>query len=120
MGVLGFAFVPFVEDYNIFEKSFKEEIERVNQSEGLRLNADTGRTDLMHCSSVPWISFTGIKHASNSVFKDSIPKLTFGKYYKKDGKVMLPVSVHAHHGLMDAIHVSQFLNKTEDLLTNRL
>ena len=50
------------------------------------------------------------------MFKDSIPKITFGKFYEKAGKTMLPISVHAHHGLMDAIHVSKFLNETEQLL----
>lgn len=118
-GSFGFAYAPFTNDFQEFSKGLKEEINRVNNSEGLRLNQDTGRIDLVHCSSVPWISFTGIKHASNSMFKDSIPKLTFGKFYNKDNKVMLPLSVHAHHGLMDAIHVSEFLKETEKLLMNK-
>ncbi len=115
-GSFAFAYAPFLDDFEGFIESFKKEIDAVNNSEGLRLSENTARIDLMHCSSVPWISFKGIKHASNSKFKDSIPKLTFGKYYQKDNKMILPISVHAHHGLMDAIHVSEFLNKTEELL----
>ena len=118
-GSFAFAYAPFNTDFELFSEGLKEEINRVNNSTGLRLSKDTGRIDLMHCSSVPWISFKGIKHASNSAFKDSIPKLTFGKFYNNGGKIMLPISVHAHHGLMDAIHVSEFLNKTEDLLMHR-
>lgn len=118
-GSFAFAYAPFSSHYNTFEASLKEEIENVNNSKGLMANEKTGRIDLMHCSSVPWVSFTGIKHASNSAFKDSIPKLTFGKYYSKGDKFMLPISIHAHHGLMDAIHVSQFLKQTESLLMGR-
>lgn len=115
-GSFAFAYAPYSEDYSTFEQGLKAEIKRVHESTGLRATRETGRIDLMHCSSVPWISFKGVKHASNSAFKDSIPKLTFGKYYETDGKIMLPISVHAHHGLMDAFHVSQFLKETEKLL----
>jgi len=118
-GSFAFAYAPYSDDFKIFSQALKAEIEAVNHSTGLRANSETGRIDLMHCSSIPWISFTGMKHASNSAFKDSIPKLTFGKYFTKDNKIMLPISVHAHHGLMDAIHVSQFLKQTEHLLMDK-
>lgn len=111
-----FAFCEFQEDFTQFAQQFSEEIERVNQTTGLRLNANTRRADLMHCSSIPWISFTGIHHARHSGFKDSIPKLTFGKYFEKDGELHLPISVHAHHGLMDGIHVAKFFKQLESLL----
>ncbi len=118
-GSFGFAYAPFTDNFDLFSEGLKTEIKRVNNSEGLRLSKETGRIDLMHCSSVPWISFTGVKHASNSELKDSIPKITFGKYYDKGGKIMLPISVHAHHGLMDAIHISEFLKGTEELLMRK-
>lgn len=112
----GFAFTPFVLSFHDFCDGFKSEIDRVNDSKGLRFNKDTSRLDLIHCSSLPWISFKGLHHATNSSYLDSIPKLTFGKYYENLSEFKLPISVHGHHGLMDGIHVSQFLTKLELLL----
>ena len=42
-GSFGFAFSPFTPDFEAFANGFKEEIDRVNHSTGLRLNDQTGR-----------------------------------------------------------------------------
>ena len=32
------------------------------------------------------------------------------KYYEKNGRIMIPISVQAHHSFVDGIHVGQFVN----------
>jgi chloramphenicol O-acetyltransferase type A len=86
---------------------------------GLGANENTGRLDVIHFSTVPWISFTGVTHPQNFKYKDSIPKITFGKYFHRNGRMILPVSVNAHHGLMDALHVSRFLQLFEQLIDGK-
>ena len=45
---------------------------------------------------------------------DSVPKISTGKYFREGEKLMLPISVTCHHGLMDGYHVAKFI-ETLDL-----
>ena len=103
-----FSFCYFERNVDIFEfnKKGRENIERQNQSKALdpRLN----ELNSIHCSFIPWISFTSFKHAKNFGNKDAIPKLSFGKYFDEKGSNKMPLSVAVNHALVDGIHVGKF------------
>jgi chloramphenicol O-acetyltransferase type A len=114
-----FSFMPYAPSLNEFIDQAKIEIDRIKHSSGLGATENTGRLDVIHYSTVPWISFTGLTHPQDFKFKDSIPKITFGKYFHRNNRMILPVSVNAHHGLMDAFHVSRFLQVFEQLMEGK-
>ncbi|RDC66438.1 CatA-like O-acetyltransferase [Adhaeribacter pallidiroseus] len=112
----GFSFLEYQPDFSEFAHMANAAIQEVKASSGLNLNQNTGRPDVIHYSAIPWITFTGLSHARSFSFKDSVPKITFGKYFWDQNKLLLPVSISVHHGLMDGYHVSEFLKKYQELL----
>ena len=71
--------------------------------------------DLAHCSTLPWLSFTGFKHAKKGDERHTgIPKLVFGKMFELNNKRMLPFSVEVHHALMDGLHVANLFEIIQD------
>ena len=88
----------------------------MQQSEGLRLTDSAKRLDVIHYSSIPWVKFTGLTHARSFTFPDSVPKISFGKCANVDGRMVMPVSVNAHHGLVDGLHVGLFFQRFQELL----
>ncbi len=69
--------------------------------------------DKFFISTLPWLSFTALINPT-PVPADSNPRITWGKYFMQDNKVLLPVSVLCHHALVDGLHISKFydlLNK---------
>ena len=34
----------------------------------------------------------------------------WGKYYEKDERVLIPISIQAHHSFVDGIHIGQFVD----------
>jgi len=111
-----FSFVEFSEDFKPFDKALKKEIEEVQNSSGLRLNEGAIRHDVVHYSSVPWFQFTGLSHARSFTLPDSSPKITFGKMNTREGRKMMPVSINAHHGFADGLHVAKFLELFQKLM----
>ena len=87
----------------------RAEIAAVQASAGLRLSEQTGRTDLIHFSALPWVRFTGFTHARSFSHPDSCPKISVGQTYAEGGATLMPVSINVHHGLADGYHVGQFL-----------
>ena len=113
-GTFGFGYVSYDEDYQNFEATAKIETERIINSTGLLLTANS--EDVIHCSSLPWIKFTSMSHARRLTSKDSCPKISYGKMTEIDGRKIMPVSIHVHHALMDGLHVGMFVERFQSLM----
>jgi len=113
-GTFGFAYMEFCEDFVQFQVIAQREIDRIQNSTGL-VPAVSGE-NVIHFSSTPWIAFTSLSHARSFSFKDSSPKISFGKMTETEGKRLMPVSIHVHHALMDGFHVGQFIDEFQRLM----
>ena len=111
-----FCSIEFEEAFTDFSLAAKKVMKSVSESSGLGFNTSMERNDVIHFSAIPWISFTGLTHARHFQQKDSVPKISVGKYFEQGNKLMLPVATYVHHGLADAYHVHQFLQTLESLL----
>ncbi len=67
-------------------------------------------------STLPWISYTSIIQPV-PIPADSNPRITWGKYFRQEGRTLLPVSVLCHHALVDGIHISRFYEQlTQEII----
>lgn len=70
--------------------------------------SDEDPDTLFFVSSVPWISYTALT-LPTPFPADSNPRFTLGRYtVQNDEMVLLPVSVLAHHALVDGLHIARF------------
>lgn len=74
------------------------------------------RDDLIYITCIPWISFTQLTHPIALNRGDSIPRISWGKYFTQDGKVLLPLSVQANHALMDGSHVGRYVEELQNYI----
>lgn len=58
-------------------------------------------------SAMPWISFTHISHTDSGKKDNAVPIFDWGKFFERDGKIILPFSVQVHHSFVDGIHVGK-------------
>jgi chloramphenicol O-acetyltransferase type A len=107
----GFAYFEYADDYARFEARGRAVIEQAKGAAGL--DPQDERDDLIHYSVLPWIRFTSVSHARKYGGNDSVPKIVFGRRFERDGDVWMPVSVEAHHALVDGLHVARFLEAFE-------
>ena len=111
--VFSFCDVVYQEHFSSFHSSSIEQIElRQNQPS---LENEVGRDDYLFLSSIPWVSFTSIQHAM-SISPDSVPRISWGKYFAMQDKILMPISVQAHHALVDGRHTGQFFNQIQENL----
>ena len=113
-GSFGFSCMIFKEDFLEFQQLARIEIARVRAECGL--NVAVAGQNVIHYSAVPWISFTALSHARNSVIKDSIPKISFGKTFRQGDQLLMPVAIHAHHALVDGLQAGQFVELFQKFL----
>ncbi|MCM8568634.1 CatA-like O-acetyltransferase [Gramella jeungdoensis] len=115
-GTFGFSHVEYSESFSEFSKSLKEQINIVKNSTGLRAIEDSERLDVVHYSTLPWFRITGVSYAKNHNTGESVPKITFGKSFMDGNARKMAVSIEAHHGLVDGIHIARFLEEFQNLM----
>ena len=111
----GYFFCYFDYEHGMSAEDFVDQGRAAIESQQHRpgLGARPDAEDVVHCSMLPWVSFTGLRHARHSGYPDSIPKLVFGKFTEVQGKWMLPVAVDLHHALADGWHAALWIEKME-------
>lgn len=110
-GTFGYGFITYSPDRDQFIQNAQEVIRRVQAAKGLCRDTEAERQDLVRFSPVPWFVFTEMKHASSFKTGDSATRISTGKLVEVNGRMMLPISITAHHGLTDGRHVGILLDK---------
>lgn len=100
--------VPFIDDIKEYCKlAYKTANEQQPYFTGPLGN------DVFQCSPMPWVIYTHISHTNLGKKDNATPLFDWGKYYEKDGKIMIPISVQAHHSFVDGLHIGQFVDKLQ-------
>lgn len=63
--------------------------------------------DVFQFSPFPWVSYTHISHTNAGKKDNATPLFDWGKYFERDGKLLLPFSVQAHHSFVDGLHIGR-------------
>ena len=103
--------VDLVDDMAEFEKAAKETSEK--QKNLFDSTTSSYRDDLIYITCIPWITFTHVSHPITLNKCDSVPRISWGKYYKCGEKTMLPFSVQVNHALADGFHVGKYIEKLQ-------
>ncbi|KAA3615516.1 MAG: chloramphenicol acetyltransferase [Calditrichaeota bacterium] len=109
-----FCYFKYVEPFRDFAGAANLQMQLLKEKQQ-KLNPQDDRDDLIHYTIIPWFSFRSFKHPRKNFQANSIPKIAFGKF-TRETKMQMPISIDAHHGLMDGWHVGQFYQKFQQLL----
>ncbi|MDE7230926.1 MAG: chloramphenicol acetyltransferase [Oscillospiraceae bacterium] len=72
--------------------------------------------NIFQCSAIPWVTYTHISHTNSGNKENSSPLFDWGKYYKNGDRILMPVSVQAHHSFVDGIHIGKFADCLQNFL----
>jgi chloramphenicol O-acetyltransferase type A len=113
--LFNFCYADFNYDINIFFDEVNKNSLKRKTCKNLMVG-DPNRDDFIYVTSIPWINFTSVQHPMNTHFKDSVPKLAWGKFIKKENKLIMPYAFQVHHGLADGYHSGLFYEIFQEML----
>ncbi len=70
---------------------------------------------LFFVSSIPWLSYTSLVQPVPAP-ADSNPRITWGKYFRQNQRMFVPLTLLCHHALVDGLHFAQFFDSLDNLL----
>lgn len=111
-----FCTIEYSEDFSTFEARAVEQI--VYVKENLYLENDLEQDELLYMTAIPWVSFSSFMHPIDLSPLDSVPRFAWGKIFEQGERLMMPLSVQAHHALMDGVHMGRYYEKVQDYLSH--
>ncbi len=112
--LFSFCTIPYVEDYGTFAEQAGTIIAHIKEHP--RLEDEPGQDDLLYMTGIPWVSFTGIQHPIHMHPVDSVPRISWGKFFTEGDALKLPLSVQVHHALMDGVHLGRYFTQVQAYL----
>lgn len=98
--------VPFVPDLATFDVDAKQ---RLKRSQSYFDRSDLSQQpNLVYMSPLPWIPFTGIDHAMTLDNSDTIPRISWGRFFERGHQTYLPYNIQVNHLFIDGLHVGEF------------
>ncbi|WP_367388372.1 CatA-like O-acetyltransferase [Lewinella sp. LCG006] len=111
--VFSFCTVDYDQKASVFIERAMATIERMKTAPDFE--DEPGRDDFLFMSAIPWVSFTGLTHAMHYSPADSVPRISWGKYFKQEHKVLMPLAVQAHHATVDGRDMGHYFQQVEAL-----
>lgn len=104
--LFSFCTMPYDPSFRVFHPRALAAMEKAKNQPTLQ--DEPGQDNLLFMTSVPWVSFTSFQHPIHMHPADSIPRMAWGKAFTEGGALKMPLSVEAHHSLMDGVHVGRY------------
>lgn len=110
-----FCVFSYTNSITDFDSKGKEIIQK--HKEGVTFDAKEDEIQIIHCSTLPWVSFTGVKHArKGDEASKGIPKIIFGAFFDENERKKIPFSVEVNHALMDGYHVGLLFKNMQQFI----
>lgn len=125
--VPGLTFLkPGHEDFQIVVCSLTEKLddytdkvqeltEKQNSFKGGENVPDNGQ---IYFSCLPWMEITSLSSERMIDADDAVPRIAWGKYVERDGKLQLCVSVDVNHRIIDGYYIGRFYQELQERINN--
>ena len=113
-GNFNYCYLPWEEDFAVFDAEAARRIEAVRA--GLPLAANDGsRDDLAYLSCLPWLDYTSLDNALPHA-EDCIPRVSWGRFVEAGGRWSCALTIQVHHALVDGRQVGDWFAAVQGAL----
>lgn len=94
---------------------YAQERQRASREQGGIHEEGAESLPMFFVSSMPWLSYTALIQPVPTP-ADSNPRITWGKYERQGERLVMPVTLLCHHGLVDGLHIAHFYENLKTTL----
>ena len=102
-------------DFEVFYNNYIEDQKYAN-NHGIMAKPEMPPANNCMIGMLPWIEFTNYTPIPYAPMNSFFPVIQAGKFFEKDGRKMMPLSITVHHAACDGYHVGVFCNKFQEYM----
>lgn len=69
--------------------------------------------ELVYVSCLPWMEVTAVSNERDDDPDDSIPRISWGRFAEREGRLSLNMTLEVNHRLIDGVHIGRFANRLQ-------
>ena len=104
--------MPAGNDLRAFCRAAREK----SRAQTFFLDMEAECSSLIYFSCLPWVELTALTNEGDLSPDDTVPRIAWGKYVPRDGKLMLGVSLEVNHRFIDGLHIGSFAKALERMM----
>ena len=110
-------FVKFVTEfsYDLREFCARSEADRARYRDGWGF-IDNQPPNVYDISCIPWTTYDSLTLHVEADAPSLFPVVLWGKYYEKDDRTMMPVTMNVNHAVCDGFHICRFFNELQEFI----
>ena len=97
-------------------EDFCREARRMADAQERFIVTESESDALIFISCLPWADITSLTNERLCDFDDCVPRVAWGKYVERDGRVELGMALEVNHRVIDGVHIGQFVRALEGLI----
>ena len=101
-------------DFETFYNNYMDDQNKYSDNKSPMAKTEITPENNFMIGMLPWIEFSSYTPVPYSPINSFFPVLQAGKFFEKDGRKMMPLSITVHHAVADGYHVGMFLERFQD------
>lgn len=106
---------PLTDNLDEYTEKVRSMTERQTSFKGGENVPDNGQ---IYFSCLPWMEITSLSSERVIDADDAVPRIAWGKYVERDGKLQLCVSVDVNHRLIDGYYIGCFYQELQNRINS--
>ncbi|NLD20073.1 MAG: chloramphenicol acetyltransferase CAT [Clostridiales bacterium] len=107
------------EDFEVFYQAYIENQNKFHDNHGVLSQPESPPPENAYTvSCIPWVSFEHFAVHSYENKSYYFPSVEAGKFFEREGKTYMPLSLTCHHATTDGYHVGMFLKSLQNHMDN--
>lgn len=110
--IFSLMWTEYNESFLEFYRAYVDNQERFGDVHGVLCQTQTPPpANAYTVSCIPWVSFEHFAIHSYENKPYYFPSVEAGKFFERDGRMLMPLSMTCHHATTDGYHIDRFLNE---------
>ncbi len=98
-------------------RAFCLEARKRSEAQSAFVQAEAETSSLIYFSCLPWVELTSLTNERDFDPDDAIPRIAWGRYVPRDGRLMLGMSMEVNHRFIDGLHIGRFAQALESAIS---
>lgn len=105
-------------DFVTFYDKYMEDTKRYGDNHGFLTTKGVPPENAYIVSCIPWFTFNSFSLHNHGISDYYVPSFEAGGFYKKEDKILMPLSVTVHHATTDGYHLKVLFEDLQNCMDN--
>lgn len=113
--IMSDLYTPYSNEFLKFHEDMANDLDSYKKDTRFTTNF---QNNFFIASCIPWCTYTSFNVNNEGEQSCLFPMVTWGKFFKQNHRIIMPVTLQVHHAVADGYHCSLFFEEVQEISLN--